>query len=214
MSSVLFLCLGLPLSPPPPPSATVVTCHSRRQQYSSGGHTPNNRPVWSPIKPFRIPAWVKNLLSHPNKHSAGDISQDFLPRSQARNFFGNTKESVTENGAGLGTRLQDFHSGFNPQAINNPMLGPEIYALTWLLVLRPLTVGRLLEVCTKLEAILGIRIRNIPRVIIFAYVGCYLCRLGNGELWCMLGDLRLCGGMSFAIVNMRLAPRGLGEGGL
>ena len=60
------------------------------------------------------------------------------------------------------------------------------------------------------------------RVAVFAYGGSYLCRLGSGELWCMVGDLRIfyaqseaCmhGGLSLVILNTRLAPRGPGEGG-
>ena len=36
------------------------------------------------------------------------------------------------------------------------------------------------------ELILGIRKRNMPRVALFAYGGSYMCRLGSGELWCMV----------------------------
>ena len=33
---------------------------------------------------------------------------------------------------------------------------------------------------------LGIRKRNMPRIALFAYGGSYSCRLGSGELWCMV----------------------------
>ena len=33
---------------------------------------------------------------------------------------------------------------------------------------------------------LGIRKRNMPRLALFAHGGSYLCRLGSGELWCMV----------------------------
>ena len=39
---------------------------------------------------------------------------------------------------------------------------------------------------SELIVLLGIRKRNMPRIALFAYGGSYLCRLGSGELWCMV----------------------------